>query len=142
MEDRIVRIICRLVLPFIQIYGIYIIVYGHLSPGGGFAGGAIIGSSMVLFALSFNIGAGSKKIPEKASSFMESGGALFFALAGIVSIIIGGNYLANQEAGFGLGSFGTLLSGGLIPLLSVAIGIKITSTIVTLFYDLIGGEKA
>lgn len=142
MEDRIVRIICRLVLPFIQIYGIYIIIYGHLSPGGGFAGGAIIGASMVLFALSFNIGAGSKKIPEKVSSFMESGGALLFALVGVLSIIMGGNYLANHQAGFGLGSFGALLSGGIIPLLSVAIGIKITSTIVTLFYDLIGGEKA
>ncbi len=142
MEDRIVRIICRLTLPFIQIYGIYIIIYGHLSPGGGFAGGAIIGASMVLFALSFNIGAGSKKLPEKVSGFMESGGAILFGLVGIFAIVLGGNYLGNQQAGFGLGSYGTLFSGGIIPLLSVAIGIKITSTIVTLFYDLIGGEKA
>ena len=142
MEDQIVRIVCRFTVPFIQVYGIYIIIYGHLSPGGGFAGGAIVGASMVLYALSFNLEAGSKKIPAATAAGMESGGALFFALIGIVAILMGGNYLGNLQAGFGSGVFGTIFSGGVIPLLAVAIGIKITSTIVTLFYHLIGGERA
>lgn len=141
MEDQIVRIICRLVVPFIQVYGIYVILYGHLSPGGGFAGGAIIGASMVLYALSFNLEEGSKKIPSDAAKRMESGGALVFAFAGIVSIILGHEYLTNLAAGFPRGSFGQLISGGVIPIISIAIGVKITSTIVTLFYHLIGGEK-
>ena len=141
MEDQIVRLVCRFTVPFIQIYGIYIILYGHLSPGGGFAGGAIIGSSMVLFALSFNLAAGSKKIPSSTATVLESGGALGFAFIGLLAILMGGNYLSNQSAGFGTGIPGDLISGGVIPLIAVFIGIKITSTIVTLFYHLIGGEK-
>ncbi len=141
MEDQIVRIICRLVVPFIQVYGIYVVLYGHLSPGGGFAGGAIIGASMVLYALSFNLEAGSNKIPHDTASVMESGGALAFAFIGLVAIILGHEYLTNLAAGFPVGVPGELVSGGIIPFISVAIGIKITSTIVTLFYNLIGKEQ-
>ncbi len=135
------RIICRLVVPFIQIYGIYVVLYGHLSPGGGFAGGAIIGASMVLYALSFNLESGSNKIPHETASAMESGGALAFAFIGIVAIILGHEYMTNLAAGLPKGVPGELVSGGIIPFISVAIGIKITSTIVTLFYNLIGEEK-
>lgn len=141
MEDQIVRLVCRLTVPFIQVYGVYIIFYGHLSPGGGFAGGAIIGASMVLYALSFNLAAGSKKIPSSTATILESGGALGFALVGLLAIIMGGHYLSNQSAGFGMGVTGELISGGVIPLIAVFIGIKIASTIVTLFYHLIGGER-
>ncbi len=141
MEDQIVRIVSRFTVPFIQLYGIYVIMYGHLSPGGGFAGGAIIGASMVLFALSFNLEAGTKRIPTSVATSMESGGALAFAFIGIVAIILGGNYLANLSVGFPAGVPGELISGGIIPFISIAIGIKITSTIVTLFYNLIGGER-
>lgn len=140
MEDRIVRIICRFIVPFIQVYGIYIIVHGHLSPGGGFAGGAIVGASMVLFALAFNLSEGSKKIPSSTASLLESGGALGFAFMGLLAIVMGGAYLSNKAAGFGPGVPGTLLSAGAIPIITVFIGIKVTSTIVTFFYHLVEGE--
>ena len=142
MEDQIARMICRLVVPFIQVYGIYVILYGHLSPGGGFAGGAIVGASMILYALSFNLEEGSKKIPSATAKAMESGGALTFAFAGVVGLLLGYEYLTNLAVGLPAGVPGELISGGIIPLISIAIGVKITSTIVTLFYHLIGGEKA
>ncbi|WP_258189578.1 MnhB domain-containing protein [Candidatus Hakubella thermalkaliphila] len=62
MEDIIVRYVSRIILPFVQLYGLYVVLHGHLSPGGGFSGGAIIGASMILYALSFNLAAGSKKL--------------------------------------------------------------------------------
>ncbi len=141
MEDQIVRMICRVIVPFIQIYGMFIIIFGHLSPGGGFAGGAIAGASMVLFALSFNLQAGSKKISEESASLLESGGALVFVLAGVVALVLGANYLTNLEAGFPAGTPGRLFSAGVIPVITLGLGLKVTSSIVTLFYHLIGGEE-
>lgn len=140
MEDQIVRITSRLVVPFIQVYGIYIILHGHLSPGGGFSGGAIFGASLVLIALSFNLEAGVKQISHDTSSILESGGALGFVITGLVAIALGGNYLANKAVGFPMGQAGELFSAGSIMLITVFLGFKVASTIVTLFYNIIEGE--
>ncbi len=140
MEDQITRLTSRLVVPFIQVYGIYIILHGHLSPGGGFSGGAIFGASLVLMALAFNLSAGVKQISHQSASLMESGGALGYALVGLIALLWGGNYLANRAASFPLGRAGELFSGGAIPVITVFVGMKVASTMVTLFYNLIEGE--
>jgi len=141
LEDLIVRMVCRVIVPFIQVFGLFIIIFGHLSPGGGFAGGAIVGASMVLFALSFNLEEGHKKVKEETASVLESGGVLVFALMGFIAIFLGGNFLANLNAGFPAGTVGDLFSGGAIPIITFGLGIKVASSIITLFYHLIGGEE-
>lgn len=141
MEDQIVRLTSRLVVPFIQIYGIYVILFGHLSPGGGFSGGAIFGASLVLVALSFNLEGGVKQISEDTSSLLESGGALGFVLTGLISVFLGANYLANRAAGFPMGQAGELFSAGAILVITIFLGIKVASTIATLFNNIIEGEK-
>jgi len=128
-------------VPFIQVYGIYVIINGHLSPGGGFSSGAIFGASLVLVALSFNLEAGVKQISHQTSSILESGGALGYVLVGLAAIIMGGNYLSNQGAGFPIGQAGELFSAGAILIITLFLGIKVASTIVTLFYNIIEGEK-
>ena len=140
MEDQIVRMTSRLVVPFIQVYGIYIILHGHLSPGGGFSGGAIFGASLVLLALSFNLEAGTKQISHQTASILESGSAIAFLLAGTAGIFFGGNYLANRAAGYPLGEAGALFSSGAIFVITLFLGIKVASTIATLFYNIIEGE--
>lgn len=142
MEDIVVRSVCRLVVPFIQIYGFYVIFHGHLSPGGGFPGGAIVASSLILYALSFNLEAGSRKLGSNVSALMESGGALWYLLVGMAGILLGSNFLANRVAGFYLGTPGQLFSSGIIFLLSLGIGAKVASTMVTLFFSLSGGENS
>ncbi len=134
------RITSRLVAPFIQVYGIYVIIHGHLSPGGGFSGGAIFGASLVLVALSFNLEVGAKQISHDTASILESGGALGFVITGLVAIALGANFLANQSAGFPMGQTGQLFSAGAIFIITFFLGIKVASTIVTLFYNIIEGE--
>ncbi len=141
IDDQIVRITSRLVVPFIQVYGIYVILNGHLTPGGGFSGGAIFGASLVLIALSFNLEAGVKQISHHTASILESGGALGYALTGLAALFFGGSYLANRSAGFPIGEAGQLFSSGAILVITVFVGIKVASTIVTLFYNIIEGEK-
>jgi len=140
MDDLVIRSVSRLVVPFIQLYGFYVIFYGHLSPGGGFAGGAIVASSMILYGLSFNLEAGSRKLGHDISSLMESGGAIWFLMIGLIGILFGSNFLANRFAGVSLGTPGQLFSGGIIFFLSLGIGVKVASTMITLFYSLSGGE--
>ncbi len=140
MEDIIVRYICRILVPFVQLYGLYVILHGHLSPGGGFSGGAIVASSMIFYALSFNLAEGTKKLSHDTSSLLESGGALIFASMGLFAILLGTNFLGNRAAGFPLGVPGNLFSGGFIMVITAGIGIKVASTMITLFYSLIEGE--
>jgi len=140
VEDQIVRITSRLVAPFIQVYGIYVILHGHLSPGGGFSGGAIFGASLVLVALSFNLEVGAKQISHATASVLESGGALGFVITGLVGVAVGANFLANRAAGFPLGETGEFFSAGAIFIITAFLGVKVASTIVTLFYNIIEGE--
>ena len=140
MRDIILTTVVRLVLPFIQIYGLYIIINGHLSPGGGFPGGAMMGASMILYALAFNLKEGSSKISHDTSTLLESGGALVFAGLGLVGAFVGSNYLSNRAAGFPLGVPGNLFSSGMMFLLTMAIGIKVASTFITLFFNLVEGK--
>jgi len=117
-----------------------VILHGHISPGGGFSGGAIFGASLVLVALSFNLEVGAKQISHDTASVLESGGALGFVITGLVAIALGANFLANQSAGFPLGEAGELFSAGAIFIITAFLGVKVASTIVTLFYNIIEGE--
>ncbi len=137
MDNLIAKSIVKFMLPFIQIYGVYVVLNGHLSPGGGFPGGAILGTNMILFALVFDLKEGSKKISHDASTLLESGGALWFSGLGLLGILLGANYLGNRIAGFPIGVPGELFSGGLILLTTAGIGIKVASTFITLFFYLV-----
>ncbi len=141
MNDIIVKSITRLVIPFLQLYGIYIILHGHISPGGGFSGGALIGSSLILYTLVFGVDRAQKKFSHRVSEIAESGGILLYLFVGALGIALTGNFLSNKAAGFPLGELGSLLSGGIIPVLMIGIGIKVASTMITLFHVLIQEES-
>ncbi|HHX73616.1 MAG TPA: sodium:proton antiporter [Firmicutes bacterium] len=141
MKNLIVRYISRTLLPFVQLYGLYVILHGHLSPGGGFSGGAILGASMILYALAFNLSAGAQKLSHDTSTVLESSGTLLYAGIGLFSLIMGGNFLANKAAGYPLGTPGNLFSSGAIMVITLGVGIKVASTVITLFYRLIAGEE-
>jgi len=140
VEDLIVRYISRIIVPFVQIYGLYVVFHGHLSPGGGFSGGAIIGASMILYALSFNLAEGSKRVSHDLALILESSGGLIYAGVGLLGILLGSNFLANRIAGFPMGTPGNLFSSGTIMIVTLGVGIKVASTMITLFYSLIERE--
>ena len=139
MNDRLLYTIVKLMLPVIVVYGIFIILHGHITPGGGFSGGAILGAALILYGLTFGQEASLKIFPEAISKRLESGGVLVFILIGLTGLILGGAFLINGEI-FPLGTPGTILSGGMIPLLMIAIGVKVGSTMMTLFNALLEDE--
>ncbi len=136
-EILILKIVVRFIIPFIQVYGFYVITAGHLSPGGGFAGGTIVAASMVLYALTFDASQGLEKLSHERASLFESLGAIWYVALGLLGVLVGGNFLTNGQIGIPLGTPGYLISGGLIPLLSFGIGIKVAVTVVSLYYSLV-----
>jgi multicomponent Na+:H+ antiporter subunit B len=113
----------RLVLPLIVLFGVYVFLHGHLSPGGGFQGGVIIASGMLLFY----IAEPAKRASHKVISIIESTAGLAFIGLGIVGLMTASKiFLANDFAS-DWGEIGMLVSAGLLPLIYIAIGFKVGS---------------
>ena len=78
MLSKIVRTVTNEFMLFIVVFGLYIIAHGHLTPGGGFQGGAVIVSGVVMLLVAFNSQELKKTLRERTLSIMESTGALIF----------------------------------------------------------------
>jgi energy-converting hydrogenase B subunit I len=117
----IVKTMVRFLIGFILLFGVYIVLTGHLSPGGGFSGGVILAAGVLLVVLAFGATALRERLGHKMAMTWESLGALGFlgvALLGFVA----GSFFASFVApvsGF------RLLTGGAIPVANLAIGLKV-----------------
>lgn len=139
MDDVILGTVAKLIIPFIQAFGVYVVLHGHLSPGGAFAGGAIIASAFILGTMTF----GRDKVAGRpwgaAGRVFESIGGFVFLAAGFVGIVVGTGFLSNASTGVSLGDAGRLASAGLVPVIGLGLGLKVMATLVTLFRGLAGG---
>ncbi len=140
MDDLIVRTITRVIVPFIQVYGIFIVMHGHVSPGGGFSGGSVLGASLILFTLAYGLKEAEKKMSHEVGAVIESSAVLWYIAMGMVGIIMGGNLFENKSAGFYMGQASYLFNAGMIPLITLGVGMKVASTMITLFQTIIEEE--
>lgn len=120
---------CRLLFPFILLLGAYIITHGHLTPGGGFQGGAIIASGFLLNYLVCQ----RKRINEKGINIIESLSGTVFIVIGLIGLFVGGYFLSNFLP---KGVFNTLFSSGVIPIIYTAIGFKVGAELSGIIYKL------
>ncbi|MBU0502777.1 MAG: MnhB domain-containing protein [Candidatus Omnitrophota bacterium] len=134
----IVKTITRLTVGLILLFGIYIILHGHLSPGGGFAGGVIVALSFVHLMLAFGKDTAVAKISSNLASNLESIGALMFLGVALLGFL-GGSFFLNI---LGKGQSFKLFSAGSIPLSNIAIGIKVGVGLFAIFLALVILEKS
>ncbi|MCF7907738.1 MAG: hypothetical protein K9L86_02540 [Candidatus Omnitrophica bacterium] len=128
----IVKTITRLTVGIILLFGIYILSHGHVSPGGGFAGGVIIALSFIHLMLAYGKDAALKRMPKKAISFFEGFGAIMFlaiALLGFTGGYFFLNFLPKGEPF-------RLFSAGIIPLCNIAISLKVGAGLFAIFIAL------
>jgi len=125
----IVRTITDFVVAFIVVFGAYIVLYGHLTPGGGFAGGVIIACAFILLMLAHGKEAAFARLPEKAAHIFDSAGALAFLIIGWIGLS-GGFFFLNV---FGRGEQFRLLSSGMIFPLNIAIAFKVGASLFLVF---------
>jgi len=132
--SRIVRTISSIAFPFSMIFGLYVIAHGHLTPGGGFQGGAIVASACAMILVTFGSKWTITKIKEKKLSILESLGAISFIALAFLGLIFGAvffnNFLVGTDYLFGVipptGSvIADINTGGLLPLMNFAVGIKV-----------------
>ena len=124
------------ILPFLWIISIFLVFYGHLSPGGGFSGGVIISAISILIIFTYGFKYMTNRFSVERLSLIEDVGALSFLLIGLLGIAAGGTFLANSQAGLFLGEPGELLSGGFMPLSNLAVGAKVGTGLSVIFISL------
>ncbi|VAV84483.1 Na(+) H(+) antiporter subunit B [hydrothermal vent metagenome] len=131
------------ITPFIQLFALYVIAHGDISPGGGFQGGVIIGASVILYVIAFGLKAGRERVSEILTDFMNSIGVMIYAGIGLACLIMGGAYLEYTKlagsAGVGQGSHAVHalhLAGHLgIYGIEIGIGMVVASVMITIFFE-------
>ena len=98
-HDLIIMGVCRLLIPFIQLFGLYVIAHGHHSPGGGFQGGVILGASVILLAISWDLRAAMARMAETATGLMSAVGVFIYAGVGALCLALGSNFLDYKALG-------------------------------------------
>jgi len=114
----ILRAGADLLFPLLVVVGIYIVVHGHLTPGGGFQGGVVLAAAFFVAVLADP----SRTLDHAAISWIEGLAGAGFILIGLWALLEDGHFLAPL---LGVGTMGQLVSAGTLPLLSVAIGLKV-----------------
>ena len=134
--DLIVKTGSRLIVPFSQLFALYVIAHGHHSPGGGFQGGVILGASIILFAISNNLRSSLARIGEKLVVLLCGLGVFIYAGTGAISFIFGSNYLDYGALSYILGvDLVTARSHGIL-MVEIGVGISVMAVMVLLYYNL------
>ena len=129
----IVKTITRLTVGLILLYGIYIVTHGHVSPGGGFAGGVIIALSFIHLMLAYGKEVAFKKLSKSMASVFESIGAIMFLIIALLGFT-GGVFFLNF---LNKGEPFKLFSAGVIPLCNIAICLKVGAGLFAIFVALV-----
>ncbi len=130
----VLRVIAKLLIPMIMLFGLYVQFHSDFGPGGGFQAGVIFAAAFILYALVFGIDKAERVVPPKLVALGVAAGLLLYAGVGIASLFLGGNYLdygvlaREPAAGQQLG----------ILLIEFGVGLTVASVMVTVFFAFAG----
>ena len=124
-DNLTIRVSARFMVPFIQLFGLYVIAHGHHSPGGGFQGGVILGASLILLAMAYDMKFVQKFMSMKNMLFLAALGVLIFAGWGLVPVLKGSNFLDYSAWASLLPSTGEKMARS-HSMLAVEIGVALT----------------
>jgi multicomponent Na+:H+ antiporter subunit B len=133
-ESKIVDFVSRKLVPFILLFGLYLISYGHLSPGGGFQGGAVLSSAILLLCLSRGVEATSRLFTYKAVNALEIAAFTLFLAMAAAGMAVGVSFLGNFLP---LGRIGEVPSAGFILFLNMVIGLEVGTGITLICFSLL-----
>lgn len=133
-ESIIIKTLCRMLVPFVQMFGLYVIMHGHSSPGGGFQGGVILGSSFILLSLAYGIDEVKRRFSLASLTVFASLGVFLYAGIGVLCVMLGGNFLD-----YGVLPVDEPRSMGMLGI-EIGVGITVMAAMVSIFHDLITFE--
>ena len=135
-EDLIIKAAVRLPVPFAQLFGLYVVVHGHYSPGGGFQGGVILGAAFIMLALAFDMKTSQQYMTIRVNAAFSNLGAAIFVGVGALCAIFGGLFLdySALDRLIPLGPIEWRSFG--IFLVEVGVGFAVMSIMVLLYWNL------
>ncbi len=142
-ENVIIKTICRLMVPFIQIYALVVIVHGHYSPGGGFQGGVILGASFILLIVAYGLEEARRRISLKTATVLACSGLLLYSGIGALALLMGGNFLDYGKLPLPLASIAKIRAMGILGI-EIGIGLAVMAIMISIFLVIAsyeGGEK-
>jgi multicomponent Na+:H+ antiporter subunit B len=132
----ILRVVIKLLIPFILLFGFYVIMHGEISPGGGFQGGVILASAFILYALVFGVRRSRRVLWRRVSDALAAIGVLIYAGVGVTTMLLGGSFLdynllnsSDAPAGQALG----------ITLVELGVAVTVMAVMITIFNELTDG---
>ena len=131
-NDAILQGVATVLVPIIFIFGIYIVLNGHLSPGGGFSGGAAMGAGLILYVSAFGFKKTQRFFNEEVYKVAKVSALCMYGLVGIYYYVMGANGLENHIP---LGTAGHIISAGIIFPINICVGIEVACTMYA-FYAL------
>jgi multicomponent Na+:H+ antiporter subunit B len=145
------RIVGRLLIPFIFIFGYYVITHGHLSPGGGFQGGVIIATGSALLLVCYHYHEYMENYLDVINfKLVESIGLIFFICTAFVGLVLASSFFFNwlnacgglfgNPVAYGINS-GDIFSAGTIPLMNFAVGIEVFAGLSVVMLYMFSGLK-
>lgn len=132
--DVVLRVVTKLLLPFMMVFGFYIHFHGDYMPGGGFQGGVVVAAAVILYAIMFGLDRATRVLPVVVVEKMVSLGVLIFAGTGVATMLLGGNFLdydmlaADPVHGQHMG----------IIIIELGVLISVTGTMLAIFYAFAG----
>lgn len=134
--DLIIQNTCRIMVPLILIYALYILVFGHHSPGGGFQAGVIFGAAFILIGVSFSISEVMKILPPKRVFILSAVGVLIYVGTGLLALFSGGNFLDYGALGWLFGTEGGQSHSDGIMLVEIGVTMAVSMVMVGLYYSI------
>lgn len=136
-QSPVIRVVGKLLLPFVFLFALYVQFHGDFGPGGGFQAGVIVAGVFITYALIFGLSAAHRVIPSRVVELLIPIGVLIYAGTGVLGLVLGGNYLeygvfASETAhGQHIGIF--VVEGGVF--------ITVFATMLAIFYAFTGRKK-
>ena len=129
-HDLILRVIAKLLIPFILLFALYVQFHGELGPGGGFQAGVIMAAAVIFYGLIFGLADVQKLVPERLVESMMAAGVLIYGGVGVAGLLLGGNYLDY----FVLDSDPVLGQHRGIFWVEVGVGVTVSGVMLKVFY--------
>jgi len=139
-ESVVIRTVVRIMVPFIEIFALYVIMHGSSGPGGGFQGGVIFGAGIILFTMIYGIKEGKQRMSDKLSRILSSTGLSIYAGTGLLCIVFGGMFLEYDVVPL-LSLDPAKVSAILIDVVEIGIGITVLVIMISLFFDISPPEE-
>lgn len=136
-DSPIIHVASRGIFPVIVLVGLYVFFHGHYSPGGGFQGGVLMASAVLLLRLTLGSTLSQAVMPSRLTMRFSAVGALIFAGTGLVAVLFGGNFLDYEYLPFSWLSPEYLRYYGIL-LIEVGVTMTVMTTLVAIYDDLLG----